>query len=51
MQVNIKGQTHFEVMTAAKKTCNSYHLTFGGRCLNCGWEPKPINHAIVIEVR
>jgi len=21
--------------------CCVYHLTFGGRCLNCGWEPYP----------
>jgi hypothetical protein len=43
---NEDGLTHFEYMTAAldggqlSRPCTSHDGTFGGRCLNCGWEPK-----------
>ena len=39
------GQTHFERMTAATarhnlaRPCTAHDMTFGGRCLNCGFEP------------
>jgi hypothetical protein len=33
--------THKEAMAIKKPTvpCAAWHITFGGRCLNCGWEP------------
>lgn len=42
---NQHGQTHVERMHALTQAgqlavaCNAYHVTFGGRCLNCGWTP------------
>lgn len=38
-EVNVKGLTHFAHMEryVPHRTCKSYNMTFGGRCLNCGW--------------
>jgi len=34
--------THKEYMDKIKPTapCASWHITFGGRCLNCGYDPE-----------
>jgi hypothetical protein len=45
---NADGLTHFEYMTAAldggqlSRPCTAHDGTFGGRCLNCGWEPREV---------
>ena len=38
-EVNAKGLTHFEHMekTVKYQKCTVSDMTFGGRCLNCGW--------------
>ena len=38
--------THVEYMQIKKLTilCASWHLTFNGRCLNCGYEPEKDTH-------
>lgn len=35
--------THTQKMAAAKVAtpCTAAHITFGGRCMNCGFEPAP----------
>ena len=35
--------THFEHMKKAGLAvpCCATHITFGGRCLNCGYDPTP----------
>lgn len=40
--------THREYSKLARNAsavpCNASHMTFGGRCLNCGWtQPTPVN--------
>ena len=34
-------QTHQEQRDLVKPVvpCAAWHITFGGRCLNCGWDP------------
>jgi hypothetical protein len=45
-EVNAKGETHYEHMNRVlpkpitnTSVCTVWHLTFGGRCLNCGFQP------------
>ena len=33
---------HINAGPALSTPCAAWHLTFGGRCLNCGWDPDPI---------
>lgn len=35
--------THYEWTKTHKQAvpCASWHITFGGRCLNCGYDPNP----------
>jgi hypothetical protein len=39
IEVNAKGKTHFEHMEkyVTYQKCSASDMTFGGRCLNCGW--------------
>ena len=37
--------THWQYLAATKQLdpkpiCNAMHQTFGGRCLNCGYDPQ-----------
>jgi hypothetical protein len=32
-------ETHLQRMTRLGEKCNAAHVTFGGRCLNCGYTP------------
>ena len=32
-------EPHHERAKRLKVDCNAHHLTFGGRCLNCGYTP------------
>lgn len=38
-EVNAKGLSHFEHMEkyVTHQKCTASDMTFGGRCLNCGW--------------
>ncbi len=32
-------ETHFQRKTRLRLQCRADHMTFGGRCLNCGYTP------------
>lgn len=44
VEVNIKGKSHVEhaPKTIFSKPCPARDITFGGRCLNCGWHPDHV---------
>lgn len=46
-KVNEKPKTHKETMEAAKVAtpCAAWHITFGGRYLNCGFDPLKVEGA------
>lgn len=33
--------------TNPPQPCTASHITFGGKCLNCGWEPKQERYRIL----
>ena len=39
IEANAKGETHYDHMKRVRKDtlCTVWELTFGGRCLGCGW--------------
>jgi len=39
IEVNAKGKTHCEYAPggSTSQPCRASDITFGGRCLNCGW--------------
>ena len=49
-----KKQSHVEYIEKLKKTgkftsavpCTSHHMTFGGKCLNCGYKPEDQKEAV-----
>jgi hypothetical protein len=50
---NQHGQTHVERIDALTKAgqlyqhCRAEHVTFGGRCLNCGWTPADHKETLI----
>ena len=47
----MKQETHVERMKRLKldglKSCNAGHITFGGRCLNCGYTPPDFKATLI----
>ena len=44
---NAKGEDHGQFVARVKpqNPCNAFHETFGGKCLNCGFQPvQKANH-------
>ena len=41
--------THYEWSNTHKHaaSCASWHITFGGGCLNCGYDPNPQTIAVI----
>ena len=43
--------THFEYSNEVKLVvpCSANHLTFGGKCLNCGYDPNLVQKEIKVQ--
>lgn len=46
-ETNIHNETHVERMVRLGEKCNAAHVTFGGRCLNCGFTPKEFRATLI----